>query len=490
MTNRMQNKERQIIFFFCYRILEFRILFSTGLLNKLIEDVNLVIFVPPRTVTEVSKIVPDNVFVEPILYCHNSQKLGNKKTNIKDIIRNSLCRILSLTYARKNIYPHCGSQKTQIATFLQQRQETSLPGKVVTNVMMLFVKWASSSRAVRVFLQLVIKQFYDNQAHKKFFVRYKPKLVIVGSMGLDADGFALFEARENSIPSVVLTQTWDRSTCKGFPPISPNYVFAWSKNMADEIHHYLDIPRNRILIEGATVWDHLFKTDRVENREVFIDSLGLSPKMPVIYFPLTSKFWHADLLKTLQFFGDQLQENSEFFQFQFIFRLHPYYWSDERSRLELEAILDKISQNQRTYVDLNKTKDLRDGHMLEPEDMVFQKNCYYHSDVCISVASTCMIESIMCGTPSINMQYGRWVTGDKDVEIRNFVLHHLQRIYRFNAIYQSFSAIETLRLINEVLQNPQKLRGQMKALINSEASVNKGMATMKTAEQLVKLSKV
>ena len=79
MTNRMQNKERQIIFFFCYRILEFRILFSTGLLNKLIEDVNLVIFVPPRTVTEVSKIVPDNVFVEPILYC---QPLQNPVTNL------------------------------------------------------------------------------------------------------------------------------------------------------------------------------------------------------------------------------------------------------------------------------------------------------------------------------------------------------------------------------------------------------------------------
>ena len=123
--------------------------------------------------------------------------------------------------------------------------------------------------------------------------------------------------------------------------------------MADEFYHFQDMPRSKIHIEGAPVWDHLFNREQEMDKKEFLDSLGLSDKLPTAYFPLCSEFWHADNIKTLKRLFDE-KKQGRLQDLQFIFRLHPYYLSNETKRNEIISVFDQNQSLGGVYLDVTR----------------------------------------------------------------------------------------------------------------------------------------
>lgn len=100
----------------------------------------------------------------------------------------------------------------------------------------------------------MLESNYHNNEHDK----YKLSFVLVGSLGLDVDENVIKESKSMKTKSIVLTQSWDRTVCIGYPVIELDYMFVWNKHMNEECVDFLDIKKNKIFVVGTSVWDNFF----------------------------------------------------------------------------------------------------------------------------------------------------------------------------------------------------------------------------------------
>lgn len=477
--------DSKTIFFFCYRLLEFRLFLNTGILEKCAKKARIVLIVPPKFVEDVAKLVPDNVIIEPL--CYENFKGASGAYGRLDILRNFLHGIFSYIFPLPKGYMRCVSQAFLMDAYWRRCKRQGVK-RIFIGLFGLGLAWlASHSMGVRRTLQKLYAFSARNKAHQTLFTKYKPNLVVVGSMGLDADGLALYEAQQNHCRTVVTTQTWDRSTCKGYPPISPDDVIVWSQHMADEVHYYQNIARQNIHIEGAPVWDHIFREDERQDRDVFIKSIGLNPDKPIVYYPMSSDFWHQYTISTVKKLVEE-RKKGVLQDVQFIFRMHPYYLRNEEKRAELFDAIGNVDENEGIFFDRNETSNVGGGLVLSETDKYFQANCYYNSDLSISVVSTCMVESILCDLPAINMEFGRWETGDKEVDIKDYTLHHLYRIYSYDAIERVRDFGDLISSIRNQLDSKKDRSQQRISLMEGETPINRGSAASSYASRLLNLS--
>ena len=107
----------------------------------------------------------------------------------------------------------------------------------------------------------------------------------------------------------------------------------------------------------------------------------------------------------------------------------------------------KLKNIKNFHIDYNKVELESDYSFLNPNDQDFVLNCYNHADVCISVTSSSMVEMILSGKPSINFLYGDWVLDSQKIKMKDFILHHLEKLYSYNIIKHVYSFEN---LINEI----------------------------------------
>lgn len=472
--------QKRTIIVFCYRIMDFRILNNTGILDKLAEKLNVILVVPKDNVEFIRKIINEKVVLETIKY-----KNYESDINFKFKVINLIKMVLKYVYFIPKDYEKCKSQKFELKNFIGKciRGRKILFGVCVV----FFVHVCSRSLIACSVLQKIYSYLAKNDSHEQLFKKYKPHLVIVGSLGVDVDGFILLEAKKNRCRTVTIIQTWDRSTCRGYPSVCPDNVLVWSDVMKDEVHHYLNIPKNSIFVEGSPVWDNYFKKDRLITRNDFFSSINFDPSGKLIFYPLNSAFWHRYTLLTISVLVDAIKEKKIGDDIQIILRMHPYYWNNKEYRDQLIKNLKIYESYKFIYFDENKVIKGNNNAFLDDGDQSFQINAYYHSDVCISAVSTCMVESIFCNTPAINLEYGRWETGDKEVDIKDFALHHLQRIYSYNVVNRVFSLEELLSSLKDLLINPVINNKNREFLLKNEVSTNRGIATDAYVRRLLQL---
>lgn len=98
-------------------------------------------------------------------------------------------------------------------------------------------------------------------------------LVFPGSREVDA----IRAAQRAGVPTVGLVLSWDNLTSKGLFHAVPDRVLVWNEAQVDEAVGWHAIPRDRIDILGAPVFDYLFEVDRRGTRQCALAELDLSP---------------------------------------------------------------------------------------------------------------------------------------------------------------------------------------------------------------------
>ncbi len=111
------------------------------------------------------------------------------------------------------------------------------------------------------------------------------------------------------IPLVIAIASWDNLTTKGTFHFIPDLVCVWNQGLADEavdLHH---IPRERIVITGAPVFDYLFAARPALDREAFCLQAGINPARDYILYLCSSIQVAGDETSFVRDFAENLRNN-------------------------------------------------------------------------------------------------------------------------------------------------------------------------------------
>lgn len=478
----MTRRPRILLFF--YRFMEFRLFFQTGMALKLADHADVVVVVPESAVASTRVMVGDRITVVGSSH--------SKKTVLDDFRGNSIGdiigRLLAFVYAWRPGGPNNITPQLHFRALRQQARRRGLLSVLATEAMIGMARLASALRPVRRALQWVYAQAAYEPSLSGIFAEYDPDVIVVGSFGVSTDGLAMLEAQRRGVPTVVVLQTWDRTSSKGYPTVAPDYVLTWSDVTADEAHYFLDVPRNRVFVDGAPLWDSFFNNPCPMTRENFCAAFGMDPQSRIVYFAMNSLGYHGGNMTLMRSLAEMVRDSDFGTPAQLLIRLHPSYFSAGREKADMDALAAELSGYEKVFIDRPKTVEEADGLLFSAEDQAIQAASFYHCDMTVSVVSTYMIESAIFDKPAINVECGRWVSSLYDMDVSEYVVQHLKRIYDYNAVYRVRSMSELRQTVSAVLRNPNERTFQRRRLIDVEIPVNRGTAHAAFCRRLTQLA--
>lgn len=475
---------KKVIFFFCYRFFELRLLITSSLLKELKKKFRVIIFVPYQIKSIAKSNLPKDSEIFNLKF--QSDKILKKERNLRGKIENFLRMILSLTYSNESRI--CSSYSTQIKSFLNSRKKGTY-SFVKMNLVVVLAKLSSNFRIIRKIIQKIIFYLLKSDHHHSEYVKYKPTFVLVGSLGLDVDANVIKESKKMKTKSIVLTQSWDRTVCKGFPIIESDYIFVWNEHMKQECVDFLDIKKNKIFVVGAPVWDNFFKKKGLVSRNNFLSSLKLNPKKKTIYYPLSAALWHDELIVNLNTFIENLKKKNISDNIQIIFRVHPFYHAEKaEKRRQLFNLLKKLSTFKNVFVNFNDVEKKKNIYVLKRKDIYFTLNAYQHSEMTLSAVSSAMVEALFFNNYVINIICGKGNIRGAFWDLKNQKLHHLEHLYSYKLINNVYSHNDLIKKIKEGIGNKNN-KAKLKDFVDKEASRFKGKSAEAYLNQLLKLSK-
>lgn len=474
--------QKKTIFFFCYRMLEFKLFVNADIMKYIDSFAKLVIFVPEDFCQTCQDICPDGVKVLPLN--HPSFKLGTQtkvgwSTRAEAFLRN----VCSLTYANNGGGVRCHSQEVQLKAFLRSKSNLHLTRRILSVLIVLTAILASKFRVFRRLIQWLLTSLLTNESHKAHFDAEKPSLVVVGSLGLDVDGMVIAEAKKQGVKSLVINQSWDRIVTKGYPTVQPDYLIVWNEHMKDEAVRYLDCQPDAVFVDGAAPFDFIFKQDKLVTKTKLFEELNLDPKKTTFLFPMASSFWHKDSLDTLDRLNTLIRQDERLQKTQFIIRLHPFYWGEPKGRKQVLTRLELFADLPNVAVDLNEVDIHHHSALISKSDQLNLLAYYKHCDACMSVGSTVMIEMSCLHKPTLNMLYGDWVTVNESMPIKEYSLHHLVELQKYSTITNCESFEELIEAIVN-FDRDSIMSEDIEAFILREIGPNLGFAGLAAAKRI------
>jgi hypothetical protein len=99
----------------------------------------------------------------------------------------------------------------------------------------------------------------------------------------------LKSARRLGIPAGIFVTSWDNLTNKGSLKFVPERVFVWNEVQARDAVELHRIPRERVVLTGAHVFDEWFERQPTRTREELLRQLGLDPTRPYLVYLCSSR---------------------------------------------------------------------------------------------------------------------------------------------------------------------------------------------------------
>ena len=97
-------------------------------------------------------------------------------------------------------------------------------------------------------------------------------------------------ARALGIPSALCVASWDNLTNKGGIRVSPDRVFVWNAAQIEEAVALHGVPRERVVMTGAQLFDHWFSWSPSRTRDEFCWDVGLDSSRLIILYLGSSRF--------------------------------------------------------------------------------------------------------------------------------------------------------------------------------------------------------
>src|SRR5207247_7762065 len=101
-------------------------------------------------------------------------------------------------------------------------------------------------------------------------------------------------AKAIGVPTCLCVHSWDNLTNKGLIHEVPDAVTVWNEMQAREAVELHGVPRERVQVTGAPLYDHWFSSSPSRSREEFCRVVGLRPDRPIVLSVCSSPFVAPD----------------------------------------------------------------------------------------------------------------------------------------------------------------------------------------------------
>src|SRR5882672_6249132 len=144
---------------------------------------------------------------------------------------------------------------------------------------------ASVNRLQRM-LQRVERAIPVGRPLLRFLDAQKPDVVVVSPLvDASSDQVDLVRASQAAgIATVAAIASWDNLTNKGHMRVVPDLVTVWNERQREEAVALHGIPRDRVAITGAQLFDRWFERRPSQTKQDFCAMVGLPPDRPIVLY--------------------------------------------------------------------------------------------------------------------------------------------------------------------------------------------------------------
>ncbi len=307
----------------------------------------------------------------------------------------------------------------------------------------------ATCKKFRDFLRWTDMQFLPERFYKEIFAKYNPSLVFVAYPFLATTFPVLKRAKQNHIPSVIFTSSWDNLANRGELPVKSDKIIVWNeinKREAIELHGYSP---SDVFISGAPQFDPYFSGEELSSREEFFREIGADmDKKLLVYTTAGTHISSADP-EIVNIINEYIGEGRFSSPCQLLVRAHPQAPFELYQRFEncQNIILERPGRLSNAYSD-NWDPTRR--------DLIHLANTMMHADVAINIASTITIEACIFDTPAVNIGFdGHQNKPYLDSAIRYYDYTHYRNIVKAEGVRIAKNKAKLLEYINMYLKNPR-----------------------------------
>lgn len=433
-------KHSKNILFCCSRILDFRLVATSGILDRLIDKGCCpLLLVKQSAVDDVQKLVGRDVGV-----------IGDQFLLLNSF-RNFFCKKIGRFLKFFSYYVfgesdgfRCNSFDFLIKIFEFSKKD-ALTGQcqvwLLRNSAFIF----SKSRFLRRLLNGLGALFFYNPDYTKFLRNNYVDEVVVCNFTGEIELQLIMGARIEGIRSKFLLVSWDRVSCKGYPLVRPDEFIVWNEAHVREAVTFLDADEGSVLALGSPFWDSVIEP---LGKWDLLNTFSQGRKVTKLFFPLPSDFWFPDLCEFLPRFFQFLNQAENVDRFEVVLRMHPYFWAQDDKRTKLLELMKMKPSN--CIFDSNVVGG-RDGFVyLADQDFLLYKTHLWLCDAVITVAGSSLIDGILLGKKVISLDFGEFRIGGGAIPLEKFKLHHLQDIFDTGLIERAGSLEEFCKLCEDV----------------------------------------
>ena len=303
-------------------------------------------------------------------------------------------------------------------------------------------------------------------------------------------------AKNENIKTLGLMLSWDNSTTRGYPGCKPNYVFAWTDTMKNEIIKLSDIDEDKISVTGSAQFDHYFSDVEV-SRDEFNNKFRLNENIKTLFFATRGPNTYASNAEIIREICNSIRKQ-EILNSQLIVRIHPLHYRDDKIE-KYKTLFQTYNNLENEFSDILRInypvfKKSDSNFLLKKENSLDLHSLLKYSDVIINVFSTINIEGAIFDKPLINISYQKNSKFyDKNIKSRydiniDFKQDHNQRILSTEGIINCWNSEELNNAINDSLKHPKKLSEKRNKIITNEVGPNKGNAAEMISHLINKLA--
>jgi len=468
------------IFIAPYRNVSIRYILSTDIFKflKKQKDLKIVVFLKRENIEYYKKKYlgeDSNIYFEDIFYDNAYSSLRSGVGSFFNLVR-------MFTYGKRGKYIN-NAPKIWGQMYAEQFRNSSLKGKLFV----FFAKFISflnnRSFVIRKSIVFLESLFLNGDIYDKYFINYKPKLLIVSSTGYMIDPFFMRSAKRNNCKVLSIVHSWDNPTTKAYAGGNPDYVIAWNSIMKKELNIFQDIPKEKIYVGGIAHWDVYFNGELNNySRDDFYNNFELSKNKKTILYATSAPIMFKTTFDVIEHLLKQISSGKIDTSCQLLVRLHPNYLANQKNSdnkiIDLyKKRIDKINSMYGDLVSfcLPEVNFLENDYELPIEDIKNLGKILQNIDLLLTEYSTLMIEGSIFDKPVINVALYKYRDTDKPISIIED-LNHIKRVIKTGATRQVYDIDQLLNEINTYLKYPNIDKKNREKLVKQEITINKGNA--------------
>ena len=314
--------------------------------------------------------------------------------------------------------------------------------------------------------------------------RVQPALVVATYPVNLPESMLLKAAQKRGRATAIHLLSWDNITCKGAFPALADYYIAWGPVMKEEFQEYYDIPEERIFSCGVPHFDMHYDTRQAPDYQEYLRDLGLEPQAPYLFVAMSSPNFAPLGMDIIEWLAAKVRDNAFDADLQLIVRPHPQNVQGSQADLSWLPRLEAV-KGPRVAIDYPSVVESQLPWSMQDHDMKRLSNLLAGAAVTLNYGSTVAIDALMVDKPAIVIAFDGeeelpwWQSGRRQME---YV--HYRKLIELGGVRVAYSYDQLDEHLRYYLEYPDGDLDVRQQALYQECGENDGQATKRVAAAL------